>query len=72
MCHYLMMINFKHILIGLGPEVYLDATSDTTICVIFDAADIIVMFSFDTPESINFRFDKANVAENPNCREKLK
>lgn len=65
---YLMIVIFKQTLIGLGPDVYLDTINGTTICAIFGNADIIVMSSFGRPASMSFRFDKACVAEKPNCK----
>lgn len=61
-----MGIDFKHTLIGFGPEVYLDTASGVTIFTANIAVVSIIRSSLGTPASTSFKFTKLLlIAENP-------
>lgn len=63
---YLIGITFKHILIGLGPEVNLDTTSGVRIFTTNIAVFNIIKSSLGTPASTSFKLvNEFLAAENP-------
>lgn len=65
---HLIEIIFKHILIGFGPEVYLDTAIGVRIFTANIAVVSIMRPSLGTPASTSFKFTKPTlVVENPTC-----